>query len=882
MQQVAAQKTDIAALPFSASSTAKAVGTSIGTQQEASSENNQAFNRLYQEAKSSKSDFVLNDKETLNSQSRAANRSNDAHAASPASNNTMKSGKDRDAGHTDLPVEKNETDMPSDSAADTKEKSAEIGLKEIAEDGESAKTQQTTDEEGDVNLAVDDAQGETAQKTATEAQFVIGADGKKDAEAGVITTPGTPDGKPGNEGLKALVTNSFSVPEGKPKEGVKADNVNAVGMSDGKPREGDEADVINALEMSGGKPKEVVEADVINALSMLDGKPREGVDADVITSLGMGDGEPKEDVKSGIITTLDMADWKSSKEHGEAGVITTPGTPDGKPGNQNEEPDWIAYVETVANRFGKSEQSSGASNPKADNDISAVVDEAVNVLSVKESGKLWKLPDDVNASDAPSIMAHLLSQLNNASSEGEITLESISSEAQQTLSALTSLLLGADAKSEQGGGNEDANNALIHAFANAKSDMNSDDDKGLTALIAQLMQQKESAGDGVQDSSGKNSADESLVLSLLSDELKSMQELSLDEASSEAEASLAELTAATVSVKTEEVSAKATNANNATSSDIGLKTNSSSDQGQSANDELVGAMPKDLLTAISELSPQSAQKATEAFAERVVAGMPSGPQQQNVKANIIAGINEFQQQVQQGREPGTDLSAIIADAAKEAAVSNDVIASMTARVDSQATQFLNLMNQTQASAQQAFASMLGQTDTVMHENNQLRAEASKSQQQFEGFDKAVNIHKPEGQQQLNEKIRWMVNARNTMAEIRLDPPELGSMQVRVNVSGDAASVSFIVQSQQAKEALAEAMPKLRDMLSEQGIELGDAQVRKDNSSGNENGQQLAGNANEGRGDGNRNGNDELDEMENGRVIEQSVTRAAKGGIDFYA
>ena len=746
MQQVAAQKTDIAALPFSASSTAKAVGTSIGTQQEASSENNNAFNRLYQEAKSSKSDFVLNDKETLSSQSRAANRSNDTHAASPSSNNTMKSGKDRDAGHTDLPVEKNETDMPSDSAAATKEKNAEIGAKEIAEDRESANKQQTIDEDG--NLAVDDAQGSIDQKSVTE-----------------------------------------------------------------------------------------------------------------------------------------------------TGVITTPGTPDGKPGNENEEPDWVAYVETVANRFGKSEQSSDASNPKANNDFSAVVDEAVNVLSVKESGKLWKLPDDVNASDAPSIMAHLLSQLNNASSEGEITLESISSEAQQMLSALTSLLLGADGKSEQGGGNGEANNAFIHAFANAKSDMNSDDDKGLTALIAQLMQQKESAGDGVQDSSGevegaskhdgvltggKNSADESLVLSLLSDELKSMQELALDEASSEAEASLAELTAATVSVKTEEVSAKATNANNATSSDVGLKTNSISDQGQSANDELVGAMPKDLLTAISELSPQSAQKATEAFAERVVAGMPSGSQQQSVKANIIAGINEFQQQVQQGREPGIDLSAIIADAAKEAAVSNDVIASMTARVDSQATQFLNLMNQTQASAQQAFASMLGQTDTVMHENNQLRAEASKSQQQFEGFDKAVNIHKPEGQQQLNEKIRWMVNARNTMAEIRLDPPELGSMQVRVNVSGDAASVSFIVQSQQAKEALAEAMPKLRDMLSEQGIELGDAQVRKDNSSGNENGQQLARNGSEGRGDGNRNGNDELDEMENGRVIEQSVTRAAKGGIDFYA
>ena len=106
------------------------------------------------------------------------------------------------------------------------------------------------------------------------------------------------------------------------------------------------------------------------------------------------------------------------------------------------------------------------------------------------------------------------------------------------------------------------------------------------------------------------------------------------------------------------------------------------------------------------------------------------------------------------------------------------------------------------------------------------------------------------------------------------------MQVRVNVAGDAASVSFVVQSQQAKDALAEAMPKLRDMLSEQGIELGDAEVRKDNSSNNEHGQQLAGEANQGRVE--RGENDGLDEMEGTRVIEQPVTRAAKGGIDFYA
>ena len=289
----------------------------------------------------------------------------------------------------------------------------------------------------------------------------------------------------------------------------------------------------------------------------------------------------------------------------------------------------------------------------------------------------------------------------------------------------------------------------------------------------------------------------------------------------------------------------------------------------------------DLMEMITNLPQESAQKATEAFADRMVAILPNA-QQQAVKANIIAGINEFQQQIKQGHEPGIDLSAIVTEATKDTLVNNEAVAAMVAKADVQANQLVSLINQTQNTASQMFQTQHAQVDTVMSENSQLRAEATKSQQQFEGFDKAVNIHKPEGQQQLNEKIRWMVNARNTMAEIRLDPPELGSMQVRVNVSGDAASVSFIVQSQHAKEALADAMPKLRDMLSEQGIELGDAQVRKDNSSENGQNQQFAGDRDGHVGNGTGVNGDPGDEFGDTTVIEQSVSRQMKGGIDFYA
>ena len=753
MQQVAAQKTDIAALPFSASSTAKAVETGIGSQQDANSENNQAFNRLYQDAKASRSDFVLNDKSSQTPSSRAQDRA--------ASEQMAKSAKDKNAGHTDLPDNHRATDRADeyDSSAQATEAEAQQGrVRSEIED-----TRETQKRELAQQLVAD---GEAVeQRSVTEAKFVLGEGGKKDAEAGVITTPGTPDAKPIKE---------------------------------------DEA-----------------------------------------------------------------------------------------------EPDWIAYVETVVNGMAKGEQQSD--NNKGNTPTSQVaelVEDNVDVLSVNEVGKLWKLPENVDASDAPSLLAHFLTQLN---SEGEASLEKLSDsalshEAKQTLSALASLLSKQSSEGEHNGSDTSFEPSTIQQLS---TDGEAESEDSLSALLAKLMESSSAEETSNPVDAGALASneldaealdlkelgtDESLILSLIADELNNLQGEGAEESEALIDETLTELASdstITQGVNGSVISRGETNSANATNA-AGVSAQSSTNVQSAMIDQSqqVTEIPSDLLTAISELSPQSAQKATEAFAERMVATMPSGQQQQAVKANIIAGINEFQQQVEQGREPGIDLSGIVADAAKDAAVSTEMVASMTAKVDSQASQFLNLMSQTQASAQHAILGLVAQTDTVMQENSQLRAEASKTQQQFEGFDKAVNIHKSEGQQQLNEKIRWMVNARNTMAEIRLDPPELGSMQVRVNVAGDAASVSFVVQSQQAKDALAEAMPKLRDMLSEQGIELGDAEVRKDNSSNNENGQQLAGEANQGRGE--RGENDGLDEMEGTRVIEQPVTRAAKGGIDFYA
>ena len=66
-------------------------------------------------------------------------------------------------------------------------------------------------------------------------------------------------------------------------------------------------------------------------------------------------------------------------------------------------------------------------------------------------------------------------------------------------------------------------------------------------------------------------------------------------------------------------------------------------------------------------------------------------------------------------------------------------------------------------------------------------------------------------------------------DIRLDPPELGRLQIRLNVGGDGATVHFTVANQQARDVIEQSMPRLREMLAQQGVQLGDSSVQQQSS-----------------------------------------------------
>ncbi|MDE1982186.1 MAG: flagellar hook-length control protein FliK [Betaproteobacteria bacterium] len=88
--------------------------------------------------------------------------------------------------------------------------------------------------------------------------------------------------------------------------------------------------------------------------------------------------------------------------------------------------------------------------------------------------------------------------------------------------------------------------------------------------------------------------------------------------------------------------------------------------------------------------------------------------------------------------------------------------------------------------------------------------------------------------ELGQKITWMTTQTDHSAELHLNPPDLGPLKVVLHVSGDQASAFFTSPHAAVREAVSQALPRLRDMLADNGIMLGNATVSDQGGQGAQN------------------------------------------------
>jgi len=78
--------------------------------------------------------------------------------------------------------------------------------------------------------------------------------------------------------------------------------------------------------------------------------------------------------------------------------------------------------------------------------------------------------------------------------------------------------------------------------------------------------------------------------------------------------------------------------------------------------------------------------------------------------------------------------------------------------------------------------------------------------------------------EFSQKITWMATQQEQHAELHLNPAQLGPVDVVIKVSGDQATAQFTSAHAAVREVIEQSIPKLREMLADNGIMLGNTTV----------------------------------------------------------
>ena len=82
-------------------------------------------------------------------------------------------------------------------------------------------------------------------------------------------------------------------------------------------------------------------------------------------------------------------------------------------------------------------------------------------------------------------------------------------------------------------------------------------------------------------------------------------------------------------------------------------------------------------------------------------------------------------------------------------------------------------------------------------------------------------------QALGDKLVWMAGQSHQTAQLHLNPRELGPLQITLTLNHDQASAQFVSGHALVRDAIEAAMPRLREMLADNGITLGNTSVSAD-------------------------------------------------------
>lgn len=266
--------------------------------------------------------------------------------------------------------------------------------------------------------------------------------------------------------------------------------------------------------------------------------------------------------------------------------------------------------------------------------------------------------------------------------------------------------------------------------------------------------------------------------------------------------------------------------------------------------------------------------------------------------SIDTGLDshEFKTTVSGGKESTKELlesqqnksvhgqNALLASKAELLPQGDAVKASINHSVALSQAQTQSLLDQSHATDSKEASAQAALQSLSAHQNGASSASSLLGNRQDTSLNNQppLLLTKEQAGDQLADKVQMMAAKNLKQIDIRLDPPELGRMQIKLSLHDDnQASIQFQVAHQQTRDLIDQAMPRLRELLLQQGMQLAQSSVHQETSQqfsqhfNQQSGQDSSAFGSGGHSDGSHDGHDD------GTVIEGYVTTSSDR-VDYYA
>ncbi|MDE2428280.1 MAG: flagellar hook-length control protein FliK [Burkholderiales bacterium] len=351
----------------------------------------------------------------------------------------------------------------------------------------------------------------------------------------------------------------------------------------------------------------------------------------------------------------------------------------------------------------------------------------------------------------------------------------------------------AQTKSTNKNDDDSTNDDQSAATDKDKNDVNPDISAQLIALVGNIAQTPQNAGASPVDSSGSSSQDAKKDINTVEADIsKVATDLTTDSNSS------------TPAIDTKTLTKDDTNPSTKVATDAAFAAALA--QTKSASRQVVDDKKQISSADTSKISSADSTKKTSDIASTLAATdqAKTNSDGKNIDVNEQAGKDKSPPKERVESLNAKELNVNLADSKTTASTSkNDKFSEqlVTARL-SDSSLDKNVAAPTPAAAAQAF------NPNVQNTINNAALEQIAPRVGTSGWDKAVG-----------QKVVWMVGEGLQSAELTLNPPDLGPLQVVLKVSNDQANASFFAAQPEVREALESALPRLRQMMSDAGVQL---------------------------------------------------------------